>query len=235
MEEELNPSSTIPTATPKKKRWYKKWWGITIIIFILLTALFVAIVAYQVYALLNESEGGAGDNKVYDVSVDDDPYLGSPDAKVVIIAFEDFECPFCAEAYPIIREIASTYGDQIQFVYRDYPIAEIHLSAQKAHEAAECADDQGKFWLMHDKLYQNQDSLAINNLKQYAIEIGLDAEAFNTCLDSGRFTTEVEKDRTDGIAVDVRGTPTWFINGIKIEGIIPLDAFKEIIDIYLAN
>ncbi|MBU2236118.1 DsbA family protein [Patescibacteria group bacterium] len=235
MEEELNSSSTIPTPATKKKRWYKKWWGITIIVFILLTAIFVLIVAYQVYVLVNGSNNRTSEAKVYDVSVDDDPYLGSPNAKVTIIAFEDFECPFCADAYPIIREIASTYGDQIQFVYRDYPIPDLHPSAQKAHEAGECADDQGKFWLMHDKLFQNQDKLAISDLKQYAMEIGLNTNAFGTCLDSGRFANEIEKDRTDGIVVDVRGTPTWFINGIKIEGIIPLDAFKEIIEIYLAN
>lgn len=235
MEKELNSSSIIPTSVSKKKRWYKKWWGITIIIFILLTILFAIIIAYQTYNLLNESESEAGKIRVYNVSVDNDPYLGSPDAKVTIIAFEDFECPFCVDAFPIIREITSIYGDQIQFVYRDFPIAEINSSSQKAHEAAECADDQGKFWLMHDKIYQNQDKLAVSDLKQHAIEIGLDVEIFNSCLDSGKSIAEVEKDRTDGLVVNVRGTPTWFINGVQLEGVIPLDIFKEIIDFYLAS
>jgi protein-disulfide isomerase len=235
LEEELKTSSTIPTVTSKKKRWYKKWWGITIIVFIFLTVLFFAVVAYQVYVLLSEADDTSNQTKIYDVSVDNDPYLGSPNSKVTIIAFEDFGCPFCAEAYTIIREVTSIYGDQIQFVYRDYPIVELHPNAPKAHEAAECADDQEKFWLMHDKIFQNQDNQKVSDLKQYATEIGLDTEIFNECLDTGKYTTEVEKDRTDGVIADVRGTPTWFINGYKVEGVIPLETLKEIIDTYLED
>ncbi|MFA6391608.1 MAG: DsbA family protein [Patescibacteria group bacterium] len=235
MEEELSPSAIIPTPAPKKKRWFKRWWGITIIVFILLTIVFAAVLIFQIYALINNPENEVSDLKVYDVSADNDPYLGSPDAKVKIIAFEDFECPFCGEAFSIIRELTSTYGDQIQFVFRDFPIVENHPNAPKAHEAAECANAQGKFWQMHDKLYQNQENLSVADLKQFAIGIGLDAKSFDTCLDSGRFAAEIEKDRTDGIAVDVRGTPTWFLNGYRIEGVVPLEDFKALIDLLLAN
>jgi protein-disulfide isomerase len=224
-----------PIVVPKKKRWYRKWWGISILVFIFFTIALAAVLAYQIVALLKNSEGEVVNNKIYDVSVDNDPFIGAPNAKVTIVEFADFECPYCAEAYPIIREITSAYGDQVRYVFRDFPITDIHTSAQKAHEAAECANEQGKFWQMHDKLYQNQDKLSVDDLKQFAVQLGLASESFNTCLDSGRYDKEIEKDRTDGLVLEVRGTPTWFVNGIKVEGVVPLDSFKELIDILLAD
>ncbi|MFA6272430.1 MAG: DsbA family protein [Patescibacteria group bacterium] len=245
--EELNPNPIIPMPAVKKKRWYKKWWGITILVFMLLTIVLAAILAYQIITLLKNSEGEITNNKVCDVSVDNDPSIGVPNSKVTIIGFEDFECPYCAEADPIIRELVSFYGDKVQFVFRDFPISDIHPSAQKAHEAAECANEQGKFWQMHDKIYLNQDKLSVDDLKQYAVQLGLNENIFNTCLDSGRYIKEIEKDRTDAMVIPVKGgavddyychvngTPTWFVNGIKVEGVIPLDSFKGLIDILLAD
>ncbi|MFA6525303.1 MAG: DsbA family protein [Patescibacteria group bacterium] len=247
MAEELNSNPIIPMPIVKKKRWYKKWWGITILVFIILTVVLSGVVVYQIITLMKSSNGEIVNNKICNVSVDSDPFIGSPNSKVTIIGFEDFECPYCAEANPIIKELVSSYGDQVQFVYRDFPMTEIHSSTQKAHEAADCANEQGKFWQMHDKLYQNQDKLSVDDLKQYAVQLGLDTNTFNTCLDSGRYIKEIEKDRTDAMAIPVKdgsvddyychvnGTPTWFVNGIKVEGVVPLDSFKGLIDILLAD
>ncbi len=161
---------------------------------------------------------------------DDDPFMGPRDARVTIVEFGDFECPFCLQAFPIIRELMAVYSDRVRFIYRDFPVSEIHSSAQKAAEAGECAHAQEKFWPMHDKLFQNAPRFSNDALKGYARAIGLDGAAFDQCLMSGRFTQEVAQDREDGLALGVRGTPTWFINGRKVEAVIPHEVFGRALE-----
>jgi protein-disulfide isomerase len=159
----------------------------------------------------------------------EDPYLGSMDADVEIVVFSDFQCPFCARAVPIIKQIEQEYGDMVKIVFRDFPLS-FHQNAQKAAEAAECADDQGSFWEYHDRLFENQNSLDVNSLIGYAGDLGLDSEQFEACLNSGTHAQEVLEDFQDGRALGVTGTPTFFINGIKLVGAKPFAEFKAIID-----
>lgn len=188
-----------------------------------------------------------------EVSVDDDAIKGDEDAPVTIIEFSDFECPYCGAfygsheglisqfkqrdpswepAYPkIIEEYVET--GKVRYVMRDLPL-NFHRYAQKASEAAECAGEQDKFWEMHDILFENQEALEVNNLKAYAEEIGLDTDEFNTCLDSGRMASEVRSDMMAGQRAGVRGTPTFFVNGITLRGAQSFQAFKEVIDRELA-
>jgi len=163
------------------------------------------------------------------VSVDDDPVKGPSDAKVTIVEFSEFQCPFCARVQPTVNQILEEYGDDVRIVYRDFPLS-FHQYAQKAAEAAECADDQGKFWEYHDKLFENQQALDTSNLKQYAKDLGLDSAQFDSCLDSGKYELEVKKDFQDGQSYGVSGTPTFFINGIKVVGAQPFSTFKQVID-----
>lgn len=242
------PSPNLTNNPPlKKRKWYFRWWAILVFTVIILFLIGAVAVAFQVFSYLQQAKRGEisftpaseinGElekgSRIVAVSPDDDPYAGSPDAKVTIIAFEDFECEFCREAFPIIRELISTYGNKIYFVYRDFPNSKVHKDAQKAHEAAECADDQGKFWEMHDKIYQNQENINVPDLKNYAQSLGLNFPIFSACLDSGKYEKEVKKDFSDGLAAEVRGTPTWFINGRKFEGVIPFDVFQQLIDLSL--
>jgi protein-disulfide isomerase len=164
-----------------------------------------------------------------DVSVDDDPWLGTDDADLVIIEFADFSCPYCQDLSDIVRRLAVGYGDRVQFVYRDFPVSEIHPNAQMAAEAAECADEQGKFWEYHDKLYQNQGDFDLQSLRGYAAQIGIDAVDFSACINSGRMRSEVQNDYADGVMAGVVGTPTFFFNGLKVSGAIPEDIFEQII------
>jgi protein-disulfide isomerase len=159
----------------------------------------------------------------------DNPTLGLKNAPVTIVEFSDFECPFSRQAFPIIRETTNTFGGKVLYQYRHFPISEIHANAENAVLASECANEQGKFWPYHDKLFQNQDNLAIDSLKAYAAEIGLDEVQFANCFDSGKYESKIKRDRADGLFTGVRGTPTWFIDGVKIEGVIPLDVFRRII------
>ena len=163
-------------------------------------------------------------------SVDDDPAWGPEDAPVTIIEFSDFQCPFCsrffAQTYPQIKQ---EYEGQVRFVYRDFPLTSLHENAQKAGEAAECADEQGKFWEYHDTLFTSQ-ALDLASLKSHASQLGLDTAAFDQCLDGGKYTEEVQKDYQEGISYGVTGTPAFFINGLSIIGAQPYANFKTAID-----
>lgn len=164
---------------------------------------------------------------------DNDPFLGNPDAPVTVVEFSDFQCPFCqrfhGETLPrIIDEYVKT--GKVKFVYRDFPLSAIHGMAQKAAEAGECANEQGKFWEYHDLLFLRQDQLGVMNFIQWAGELGLDSDRFANCLESGKYSAEVEGDYRDGEAAGVKGTPANFINGRILEGALPFSKFQAIIE-----
>ncbi len=165
-----------------------------------------------------------------DVDTGDDPALGPKGTLVTIVEFSDFECPISEQVHTTIEEMVKIYGNKIRYVFRDFPVTYVHDYAEKAAEAGECAHEQGKFWEYHVKLFANQKNLTEDALKQYAGDIGLDRNRFINCLDSDKYAAEVKQDIDDGILAGVRGTPTWFIDGVKVEGIIPADKFVEIID-----
>jgi protein-disulfide isomerase len=183
------------------------------------------------------------------VSADDDPSLGPEDATVTVIEFSDFQCPYCAAAAGMHPQLVSQFKSsdptwepavpklkelakqgKIKFVYRDFPLSNRHPDAQKAAEAAECADEQAKFWEYHDKIFENQGALDVASLKRYAEDLGLNATKFNECLDSGRMTSEVQKDFRDGSSYGITGTPSFFVNGINLVGAQPYSAFKQLIE-----
>lgn len=174
-----------------------------------------------------------------DVSVDDDPVLGNKNAPVTIIEFSDYQCPFCRsfwkDSLPQIKKEFIDTG-KARFVYRDFALS-AHPMAIPSAQAAECADDQGKYWEMHDKIFSEQGKLgqgtvtyAVSDLKKWAIEIGLNAVKFNGCLDSGKYKAEVDKDFADGSAAGVTGTPSLFINGRLVVGAQPFASFKAVIE-----
>ncbi|MBU1178666.1 DsbA family protein [Patescibacteria group bacterium] len=170
----------------------------------------------------------------FEVSVDDDAVKGSKDAKVQIVEFSDYECPYCQKNSETIKKIAEKYGDQVAIVFRDFPL-DFHANAQKAAEAAECAGEQNMYWEYHDQLFANQESLDVASLKKYAKEIKLKTSVFDKCLDSGQQAEEIKKDVQDGVEIEVTGTPATFINGRKIGGAYPYEAFEKIIEEELAK
>jgi len=173
-----------------------------------------------------------------DVSTDDDAVLGDINAPVTIIEFSDYQCPFCAkfwsETLPLLKKDYIDTG-KVKLVYRDYPL-DFHPVAQSAAEAAECirgaAKSDAAYFEMHDKIFANQLSLSIDNLKKWAKELGYD---IGGCLDSKKFENEVQADLQVGASYGVSGTPAFFIDGILIEGAQPYSAFKKIIDAQLAK
>jgi protein-disulfide isomerase len=158
----------------------------------------------------------------------DSPSWGPKHAKVTIVEWSDFECPFCTRALPALEEIKKTYGNDVRIIFRHQPLP-FHTNAKPAAEASMAANEQGKFWEYHDKLFL-QKKLDRGSLEQYAKELGLDMNKFKAALDSGKYRAKVEADSAQGNAVGANGTPTFFVNGRKIVGAQPFAAFKSIID-----
>ena len=157
------------------------------------------------------------------------PAKGSASAPIEIVEFSDFQCPFCLRAYPTVQQVLNTYGDRVRLVYRHYPLS-FHPNARPAAEAAACAEEQGKFWQYHDRLFENQTKLSEADLKQHAAELGLNTAQFNACVDGHKPKAQVDADLRAGEEAGVDGTPAFFINGRMVSGAQPFDLFKKVID-----
>lgn len=243
--------SQIPPQQPqpvRPKPWYAKPSGIIILVVlacILIAAALFGWLVWDSYTNIQNQESDvtafqseftkAQDSSatrvgdIVQVSADDDPALGNPNAPITIVAFEDFECPYSGQSYPIIRELMLKYPDDIYFVYRDFPVTTTHPNAANAALASECAQDQNLFWEFHDKLYQNQSDLSESALFSYAQQVGLDATTFRGCLTTKKHAKEIQADVDNAVTAGVRGTPTWFVNGQKIEGVLPLVVWESIV------
>lgn len=173
------------------------------------------------------------------VETGDAPVLGSASAPVTIVEFTDYECPFCGrhytDTYPsIVRDYVDT--GKAKIVMMDFPLS-FHPNAQKASESAHCVRDQKGdegYFMMHDKLFENQQTLSVANFKAWAREIGVNGGDFDECLDSGKFATKVQEGMAYGSSIGVSGTPGFFINGVPVSGAQPYSVFKQIIDQELA-
>jgi len=180
-----------------------------------------------------------------DVAVGSLPALGNEDAPVTIIEFSDFECPFCGAFFTdVLPQLKTEYIDtgKAKLYFRHFPLTSIHPNAQLAHEASECANDQGQFWGYHDILFENQNEWASltadtfnTKLTEYATTLGLNSGSFQECLDSGKFTESVNKDLEEGSAAGVDGTPATFVDGYLIVGAVPYEQFKAQIEAQLEN
>ncbi len=144
------------------------------------------------------------------------PMKGGSSAAIVVEEFSDFQCPACKSSQPVVKEVVDTFGDRIKLTYRHFPLVSIHTQAFRAALAAECANDQGKFWEYHDKLFENQPNFSRDELVSYANDLGITVEGesgFAACLDSRAHTEEVRADMREGDQRGLNGTPTFYVNG----------------------
>jgi protein-disulfide isomerase len=162
------------------------------------------------------------------------PGFGAADARVVVVEFSDFQCPYCAEAAETVHKLREQYGEQIRFVFRNYPLP-FHPNARAAAQASLAAHDQGKFWELHDRLFDNQDELGNEQLIEHARAAGLDVEAFRSALNGAASGTRVEEDLRLGEIAHVQGTPTMFINKKRVENPLDFDEVAEQVDAELKN
>jgi protein-disulfide isomerase len=165
-----------------------------------------------------------------DLSLNGAPSKGSEKAEVTIVKFEDFQCPYCKAVQPNFEEVLKRYDGKVRLVHKDLPLDELHPQARQAAEAARCADDEGKFWEYHDKLYASSPKAAPEDLKFYAKDLGLNQEVFDKCLASGKYKAAIQKDLNEAANLGLTGTPAFFINGRELSGAQPLEVFAQIID-----
>ncbi len=219
--------------------------------------MFVCLFAWRVYFFVSKIQSGdltqddlsflqkfSASNRVsrlpipdgeFDVVTTDDPSLGLKDAKITIVEFADFGCPFSQDASLVVRQVSAKFPDDVRFIYRDFPIIELHPDAAMAAEAGECADEQNMFWSYHDKVYANQNDLTEESLIRYATELNMNTGEFKRCLASDRNVSEVQTDLDAGVEAGVRGTPTFFLNGIRIPGAIPEATLLKLIERFIEN
>ena len=218
------------------KPWYKKWWKILLVSF--LTIFLIILVAFIFY--FHNLVKTAGRNiKQQQINLNQQPtqldltnnyWAGSAQPIVTIVEFADFACGYCKNSYTTIREISLKYKNQLKFVFKDYPLQENSLLLA---QAARCAGEQGLFWLMHDKLFQNQGVSTTAQLTELANQIGADLTKFQDCLTKQKYLPQIQKDFDQGQALGLAGTPIWFINGNKVAGDIPYIMFMQMIETLL--
>ncbi|MEP7353139.1 MAG: thioredoxin domain-containing protein [Acidobacteriota bacterium] len=155
---------------------------------------------------------------------------GSADAPVTLVEYGDYECPHCGAAHPVVQELLRRAGNRVRFVFRNFPLAEIHPHAQLAAEAAEAAGAQGQFWKMHDTLLTHQNALGSVHLKQYAGHLGIDVDQFTEALTAHSFQHRVREDFMSGVRSGVNGTPSFFINGARYDGPAVLEMMLSAIE-----
>ncbi|MFY9532044.1 MAG: thioredoxin domain-containing protein [Candidatus Acidiferrales bacterium] len=168
-----------------------------------------------------------------EVSYDPARLRGNPNAPIIIVEFSDFQCPFCRKVQPTLKNLLAKYEGKVSLAYRDFPLREIHPEAQLVAESSRCAGEQGRFWEYHDLLFTSSGRLNRDGLVELARSLNLDEKQFDSCVSSGKYTTQIERDLQDGISAGVRGTPGFFINGILLSGAQSEAKFERIIEAQL--
>ena len=215
---------------PKKKESSDRVENIVALSIFFLLGLIIAAVLTGGFGLFGKNDT----SDRYKVQIGNDPSRGSTNPKIIIVVFSDYECPFCKKAELTMRDIMAKYNDSAVLVFKDFPLTALHPDALNAALAAECAKEQGKYWEYHDYLFDNNDKLGVDYLKEYAKFFGLDSKKFDACLDSKKYLYEIEKDKKAGAEVGVSGTPMTFINGRRIVGAQPESEFIKVIEEELA-
>ena len=165
-----------------------------------------------------------------DIATQGHPSQGDADAPVTLVEFSDFECPYCLAMFSTLRTLRREYPGKIRVVFRQFPLNDIHPHAQKAAEASLCAADQGKFWELHDAMFEDQGSLEVSDLENRAESLGLDVTQFRNCVSDARHAGRVQEDKAAGTAAGVMGTPALFVNGRPLLGSVPYEQITKLVD-----
>lgn len=221
-----------------KKPWYKKWWGVIIILILLVFFSLAAAFGFYIMAFYKKIKSGELSEarlkaNIY-ANLDSEAkekiegqksyWQGKPTAEITIVEFGDFNCPLCRQSFPTIKQVLLK-NKETKLIFRHYPL--ISENSLDLALAAECAGEQGLFWPMHDKLFSRAEEAA--DTEALAKEIGADPDKFKTCLTEEKYLSKIQKDITDAEELQVKGTPTWFVNGSKVSGDVPAANWESII------
>jgi protein-disulfide isomerase len=178
----------------------------------------------------NGTENNSGNTQQNQIQITQkDHSLGNPQAPITIVEFSDFQCPYCKSFHPTMEKLVKNYPDKVRWVFKEFPLTSIHENALSAALAAECAGEQGKFWEFADKLFENNSQLGEKLYSKLASEFNLDAKQFSQCLASQKYLEKIKADYQAGIKAGVRGTPTSFINGKMISGVVPYESLEGLV------
>lgn len=215
------------------KPWYKKGWFIVLVLFLIIwfgvPLIFNALFPRELPTNTSNNNLNLPTPVLGEIWTTDDPYLGNSSAPIAIVEFGDFQCPFCKESEAVVRQLLAKYPDAIKLQFRDNPITDIHPEALAAAEAANCAGQQNKYWEYHYALYDQQEALGLDTYNNIAVSLGLDTSKFSRCLNGHLTLAEVKADYEAGQSLGVTGTPTFFVNGRKIAGNLPIELWDKII------
>ncbi len=237
-----------PSVRPPRKPWWQRWWGVLIIIIAGLWLVAAFLILFRAVDIIGQWQSGQISLSDLDVGTNgvvvtdlrsvaesaDDPFIGNPDAPVVIVEFGDFNCPYCARTAPILKQLLREYPNDIKIIYRDFPVID-PITSPLAAMAGQCAYDQGQglFWAFHDQLFNLQGNIDNERILLAANAVGLNVSQFNACLTSQQYRQESQDDLRDGIAVGVKGTPSFIINGQLVGGHQSIDNWRRAIDYLL--
>ena len=206
-----------------------KWWGQLLIFVLLCAGILGGLVLYSWRDGVSKDKSAVINNYVR-VTDYADPSFGDIDAPIQIYEFADFGCPYCLQMAQMMPEIVEAFGGKVRWVFKDFPIVELHESSQMAAEAGQCAFAQDKFLEIYELLFSEQPDQSKDNMYYFAEKAGLDMAKFRECFDSRRYKSEVESDLREGIGLGINGTPTWVINGTKFSGVIDKQQFMVLIN-----
>lgn len=224
----------------KPVRWYRTWWGLILIIVLAVIFLGMLSFGFYVYTIVKDINSGKINNNIisqitqpgpYQMENNASPSFGAANPKITIVEFSDFNCPYCQELFPIIREMSFRYKDDIKLIYRHYPLTQ--ASSLDLALASECAHEQSLFWNLHDLFFQTENPG--EKITQLASQLNLNLNQFNKCRQDKKYLNKIQLDILDANKAAIKGTPTWFINGHKVEGVIAREDFIEIIDTLLQS
>jgi protein-disulfide isomerase len=225
-----------------QRKWYKTWWGVLLIIFSILIIITIISSAMYFFNTKKSIENGElqidpETGEVFDVKKlregSSNYYLGTDNPELTIVMFSDLNCPYCRQAFPVIKQITKDYSNRVKIIYRDLPV--IDSTSITLSEAARCAGEQGKFWIMVDELFKRQKEFELNELPDIAEGIGANKIQFANCLAEDRYLDAIRKDMKDAGTLGVKRTPTYILNEYIASGHMELDQFKIIIEQLLSE
>lgn len=239
----------------RKRQWYKKWWGVLLVVLLYFVAIFSVAFAFlmgkiifsptfrEQYILLNRSSDVNREVENSELAAmrlriiegEDSPQIGNPDADITIVVFSDFTCPYCKEEAEVIASLSVKYGKDIKIISREFAV--VGEDSVTLATAALCAKDQNRYWPMYYKLFELQGQFALSDLASIARLAGVsDLKLFSDCLNSDKYYNYIVQSMADGQFLEIKGTPAWFINGEKItEGFIPFNLLSQLLDKFLLS
>lgn len=244
MKEEFisNNEKTYRQIHELKKKWYKKWWGVLLLsvlflllVFLTASAIFIIKQAsiYNEFGYLGEANQDLTLYSPEQIEGKNSYYFGAKNPEITIVEFSDFACPNCRNFYEKTKKLRTKYYSDIKIIHRDFPVVSDYSTDLAL--AARCAGEQGLFWKAHDELYENQGIKTKEEIYSLMLSVGVDGSRLLECLEQNRYLPQIQKDLADGLALEIIGTPTWFINGYRADGDMPEEMLNEIVENFLIN